>query len=298
MNKPLTVGYEGWFQLTVRDAKTLRVKRELPPFKNLVLDQGLERLGTASAGQGCQVGAGNSAPTNTQTGLDVFIARTTNRVSNQDGAQPSPPYFGWSTFTFRFAAGTAAGTLREIGIDWAAGNNLFSRALIVDVNGNPASITVLSDEVLDVTYQIRMYPDLTTGAYVVDVGGVSTTFTVTPANLTSASYWGTGILSAAGFYHANSFYGTNGSPGPITGEPSGVGAGSASCGAQAYVPGSRKRTITAAYDLNNGNVAGGISAAWAWTNKGSYQFSIVPAIPKTSDRVLTLTFELAWGRLP
>lgn len=137
------------------------ISKETDWFNNLVLDAGLDAMGGAGTANITHVwvGTGNSTPTPTQTGLDNTLAGTsTVQGADQRGVQTSNlPYYYWMRRTFRFGLGVAAGNLSEVGL----GNEssaLFNRALIKDNAGNPTTVTVLSDEFLDVVVEFRVYP--------------------------------------------------------------------------------------------------------------------------------------------
>lgn len=162
MNIQADIQVGALFKLIVHKGDPLKPSKQLPFFHNLVLDAGLDRLSVGSAIGVVCVGSGNSTPVATQTSLDSFIASTTQiNGSDERGNQTStPPFHVWARRTYRFREGVAAGNLSEIGIGWTV-SNLFNRALIKDASGNPVTITVLSDEYLDVIVELRMYPQQT-----------------------------------------------------------------------------------------------------------------------------------------
>src|SRR5690606_8917143 len=88
--------------------------------------------------------------------LGSRIASSNTVPSNTAGTTSAAPYYTWMRKTFRFAAGVATGNLSEVGISWLTTGALFSRALILDSGGLPTTITVLADEVVDVTYEFRI----------------------------------------------------------------------------------------------------------------------------------------------
>lgn len=107
----------------------------------------------------CCVGTGNSTPLASQVALDSFVASTTaTSAIDVAGVQVSTePFYLWARRTWRFSEGAATGNLSEVGLGWT-NTNLWNRALMRDVNGNPTTITVLSDEYLDIVSEIRVYP--------------------------------------------------------------------------------------------------------------------------------------------
>ena len=125
-------------------------------FCNLILDAGLNRLGTGGIIDRISVGSGNSTPTAGQTALDTLVATTTTAVGGGVNSYDSVGNtYAFSRSTYRFATGVATGNLTEVGAGWSGG--LFSRALIKDGGGVPTTVTILSDETLDVIYELRVY---------------------------------------------------------------------------------------------------------------------------------------------
>ena len=286
----------GWFKIeATRPDGTRRVLADW--FPNLILNGGLDRMG-ANAGylDWCQVGSGSTAPVATQTALVNRIAGTNTVQASVNGAQASAPYYGWYRRTYRFAQGVAAGNLSEVGVGWATSGSLFSRALILDGGGSPTTITVLSDEVLDVTYELRRYPgtvDLT-GTVVLD--GVTHNWVSRAAGVTDQDSWsGTGamVLDWASAYSGDS--------GDVTASRPGGTSQALSITALAYGSGSYTRAVTVSAGLNEGNFVGGIRSiligAYSY-GSGRYQIQFDPAIPKDNTKVLSLTIQHTWARRP
>ena len=267
-------------------------------FDNLITNQGQNRIGTASDWlNAVQVGSGTTAPAVTDTGLAFFVAGTTTQQATSAVSQSSPPYYTTRSVTRRFAAGAATGNLSEVGIGWAAtGSTLFSRALILDGSGNPTTITVLSDEVLDVTYQLRLYPPAADVSSNITVTGVGTiAVTARAANVTNQSDWGlTSSGLAASFWSARIW---SGAIGAVTSQPSGSQASVAPTNS-AYSNNSLQRTGSATWGLNDGNFNVQSASIFMGTSTGfgAMQFGFGTAIPKTNANVLTLNFTHAWAR--
>lgn len=286
----------GWFKIeAIRPDGTRRVLADW--FPNLILNGGLDRMGANSDYLiWCQVGSGSTAPVATQTALINRIAGTYTHQKNVIGAQASAPYYGWYRRTYRFAQGVAAGNLSEVGVGWGSTGSLFSRALILDGGGSPTTITVLSDEVLDVTYELRRYPgtvDLT-GTVVLD--GVTHNWVSRAAGVTNSLYWAG--VSAMELDYAQSF---NGGIGPVTATaPSGASA-IISTTPLAYSSGSYARAATVSAGLNDSNLSGGIRSILIRSNPSGtsrYQIQFDPAIPKDNTKVLSLTIQHTWARRP
>ena len=130
---------------------------------NMILDQGFVQLivnpsyYTQIAFASVGVGSSSQAVQPTDTGLIAPIAFTSGGSVathgwNADGG------FGWSRATRTFARGAAAGNVSELTTGYAANNtSAMARALVRDAMGNPTTITVLSDEVLTVTWEWRKW---------------------------------------------------------------------------------------------------------------------------------------------
>ena len=130
---------------------------------NMILDQGFEKLivdtrsTTVIAFASFGVGSSSQAVQPTDTGLIAPIAFTSSGVSvthrwNAEGG------FGWSRAVRSFARGAAAGNISELTTSYTSNNtSAMARALVRDAQGNPTTITVLSDEVLTITWEWRKW---------------------------------------------------------------------------------------------------------------------------------------------
>ena len=273
----------------------------VPPTRNLITNGGLERMGTnADWLSRTYVGSGSAAPNFNDSAMNNFVAVTTSTESSVSGVQSSAPYFTWVRITRRFVAGAAAGNLSEVAMGWA--DALFSRALIVDADGNPTTITVGAEQFLDVTYEFRFYPKTTddTGSFTLTgpVGGTydyifraSRVTSTSSANGWAIDQNGTNMGSTLG--GATVYTGVIGA---IEGFPSGATAGSQSLTGVAYVASSLQRKVVLPFGLDQGNLAGGIKSATFKQGIGSFQVQFDPAIPKTNERTLSLQISHSWGR--
>jgi len=281
-------------------------REPVPPFRNLITNAGLDRMG----GFGdfltwCQVGSGSGAPAPGDTTLQSRVAGTNIRNSTVTGSQGSAPYFTWLRNVMRFAQGVATGVLAEVGIGWASTGSLFSRALILDALGTPTTITVLADESLDVTYELRSYPSVTdvTGTIVAtgNIGG-SYNYILRAANVTnndSQSGWlieATGVsagqLSPTG--DGKNVY--DGSIGPITGRPAGAVQRGKSITVSAYSAGSYKRDFSLVLGLNDANFPTGLRSAMIKIGTGCYQIQVDPVIAKTPNDEVVFNLSHSWAR--
>lgn len=293
--------FEGFYRLEVRKADTNRLVHDTGWFPNLILDAGLNRFGTGEIGTYCQVGTSNTAPAVGQTSLVAQIANSGSYIQTGPFYSGAPDYYGALRRKWRFLAGTATGNLSEVGVGWATTGNLWSRALIVDGGGAPTTITILADEVLDVTYELRTYVDVTDHSDQIMIGPVLHDYILRAANVNSWIATGDYRNIFAGFQASGGSPGQGsvvyaGPLGAITGLPAGASSNTNVVSFAAYSNNSLKRAATYTWGLTDGNIVGGIGAASVYNSIGEYQLSFNPPIAKTSSKVLTLTFEYTWSR--
>ena len=277
------------FQLVVRKKDSGDIVKESSWFPNIVLNQGLERLGYGGVMNYCRVGVGSSAPLATQTQLDQQVASTsTTEGSDSYGVNPSRGY-SYIRRTYRFNSGSAAGNITEVGLGWGASGpeSLFNRAMIRDTSGNITTVTVLSDEVLDVLVELRSYVSLTPKSAVATISSVQYDLVIQPF-----------IESSSGIFNS-SYYcsGAQGYSGSITGVSSRPPGSLDSFGVtnKNYIGASLKKQFEIYWGLNQGNAAP-LKTVVCSTPYCSYQVELNPPIPKTSETVLKLSFEVSWGR--
>lgn len=302
------IGVAGRFKLVAHKLDgTSRVLADW--FPNLITDQGLNRMGVGGPWyQYSHVGTGTATPATSDTALQTFLASTSTVPTIVTGTAASSPYYGYERRTYRFGIGVAAGNLTEVGVAYqGTTGGIFSRALIVDGGGSPTTITVLSDEVLDVIYEIRCYAPLTDATFSRTISGTSYSFTRRAMLVTTAINWRPRVaLTVAGWdindsSTANFWRVYDGTLGVITSNPSGASDGIAGLGAGGIVNGSYStgtfyQNITAKWDLDNGNLAGGVSAIGSFTNIGSFQYSVTPDMIKDNTKILTLNTRVSWAR--
>lgn len=298
------------FKLIVRK-KNEDICKETPWFNNLVLDSGLNAMGNPATNNLIShicVGSGNSAPNISQTVLDNPVART-NIVNGNDqvGANTSVmPYFYYCRRNFRFNVGAAAGNLSEIGLGDYLGS-LFNRTLIKDSGGNPTTITVLSDEILDVLVELRVYPALNfSGSFNLlnKLGEVVSTHTYTGNAIiyVPAITWELMPVRVDFTLMSARVIQNSVSPSNVS-YPNDSGA--IQKGMSQTRPNQRKLSISFLLGLNDGN---------SWNHKGfiapignllsksdssgliGYKWDIDPPIPKNANKTLRYSFELDWDR--
>lgn len=311
----IQLGYEGW--KTVEVIKDGEVVNKIGPYRNMILDSGLDLLGGYSSdfADYMVAGTGNSEPSPSQTQLDSKLGGSARSTGGSISRNDVESYVAF-TRTYTGAVGAFVGNFSEIGIGPnASGTNLFSRSLLRDVEGNPTSITVLADEQLRVTYELRMYQP-TGDTFVGELGGYEVT--IRPMLVEDISdggswqYWTWGMLMGVG---SNSLpigsplqSGTNanagslrlysGEIGPITGGPSGTmqTPNARTMVSRSYTPGSFEMEVTFNIPIGSGNFAGGLGAIALSMGGTLFQFGFSPKLNKTSENRLIFTVVYSWGR--
>jgi hypothetical protein len=273
---------------------------EVPWFNNLILNQGLDLMATNNNYlTWCHVGTGTTAEVVGNTALQTFLAATQATQSGSATAQGSAPYYGSRTTVKRFDEGDAEGNVSEVGFGiQSTTGNLFTRALVKDGGGSPTIISVQSDEWLDVSYELRLYPDhLTVSETTVDGYALD----ILASQVTNVTYWGGPIGEDVGFSSLVAQRGwchpSTAVLGAVTGIPTGSGLDFFDTGSVGgYSGGSYNRNITYNVGLSDGNVSGGIGAMQFFSTLGAYQILFDPVIAKDSSKVLDIVLNYAWTR--
>lgn len=324
--------------------------RELAPWQdNLITDTGLASMGgwqyrdapsdpgsnyvSSGTTEYCWVGSGSTPPAFTDTAPANYVANTNTQIdttavrSNPGDAK----HFTGARRIFQFAAGAAQGNLAEIGL--SNGRHIgptptyklwiFSRALIKNANGDPITVTVLPDEILQVTYEHRMYLDTTEPKTVTLLDGTTEhVFTMYPYGFgrsntfrwINGSYQGYNTMFSGNSYGPSIVMQTNDStplnqriPAPdeqVSNDASFMGGVSLSSTGKTYSApvapwGSNSRKYSLILGVNTSPQAlrniGGFSNAG---NDAGFQWLgyINPVIHKAFDETLTFEFTVTWGR--
>lgn len=310
----MRVEFAGFYELNVKKLKDDSVVRTTK-FKNKITDIGLECVGTGWPSVYAYVGTGTTPSRTTDIAMGNWRATASSVAGRTLTRQTTTPYWNQASAVFRFNPGKATGNLTEVGTGWSnvtsagASNYLWSRELIKDDAGNPITLTILDDEYLEVTYSLRWYPVITdvTGSF--ELSSVPYTYTARPFDINSwcLSYvttWGEvggpsltklvgGSPSFSSLPSLTGLTGFTGSTSIVTGRTT----------ANAYVPGSLRRTTTVSITPSEANFTGGITGIEV-SNRTSnsffafYRWQVIlnPPIPKTADNGLTLNLQISWGR--
>jgi hypothetical protein len=293
----------GRYRLCVyRDDGSL--KEDTGWFDNLILDQGLDQIGQVS-NSGVSfgepilwatgsVGTGSTAPATTDTQLEAWVATAGNYagyVTSYVPAAGSDPAYWKCLHTYRFGAGAAAGNLTEVGVGITNydGTGLFSRALIVDGGGSPTTLVVTSTEILDLTYEFRVYPDTTEEIQTLIINGTTYTFTWNMYQPTTAPQIYHAYINGSGTFSSCDV--------AITQTSSGGG------GDRHYTPtspgysiGSYNRSYSVTSPTNPlywGPTIGGMIIQTLHTKRLA---AISPALPVTSVQKIAVSFNVSWTR--
>jgi hypothetical protein len=278
-------------------------------FKNVILNQGLDRLGTDDAvllGY-ARVGTGTTAPVITNTTLEAQVAASESGPSDTTVVNSGAPnYTTLTTYEYTFTQGAVTGNISEVGVGWATtGATLFSRALIVDGSGTPTTITLTSIDQLIIYYRLNASQPITDTTTAVTISSVSYPYTIRTAYAASfcsgfSTFWYGYLFTKLSNVL---LYGDDAALGAITGSLSGtLIANSGNPGFTftypAYTPGSYYRDSTFSIPVNIGNAVGGIGGIQlTWNGSLLNQIVLPTPILKTNTQVLTITCRFTWARL-
>lgn len=295
MNVQINNSVGARFKLVARKASTEEITRETEWFKNIVLDTGLNQMSVGTWIERVRVGSGNSTPVASQTQLDNTIA-STNTIQDPGSVTKqttTSPYYVAAKRTYRFAEGVAAGNISEVGCGWGTGLALWNRALVKDLNGNPTTITVLSDEFLDVIVEVRYYPTQSfSGSFNLlnKTGQIvsSHTYTGLPQFDESTNISFSKVTGASTVLYSGSMNNVTTTPTSTLG----------SVNSTSTYPSPKTLTCTTSIPLitANGSIKTILQFFSTIASGSGYKFEIAPPIVKTNQMVLSFTFSISWNR--
>lgn len=274
---------------------------------NLILNSGLDLMATSSFLAACQVGTGSTTPVVSDTALQARSAGSTTIQSESYGtSNGASPYYGWRRKTYRFVAGTLNNVnVSELGIGPATTGPVMCRALVLDGGGSPTTITVLVDEVLDVTYEFRLYVPTAnnSGTFTLATEGTTHDWVCSPCDVDAAqnTSWDYSLgsnnfdIASEGAY-AGAVVAESNTPLAVTAGYAGTLLGTSVNSTAAYVGGTYYRQFTLNLDLDQGNFATGLGRVIYTTRAGCYQWTFTPKIAKLATKKLTLVLRVSWAR--
>lgn len=284
-------------------------------FDNLVLDTGLQRIGTSSDWMNwLHLGSGITAPAPLQNSLvnatykgnSLAPSRHTHHGINIE--DPLNPYC-WITRVFRVSPRGENRTYSELGVGWND-NNLFSRTLIKDPSGGQNTITILGDEYLDVTYEARMYMPVDTAVYTVtptgdDLEPREITVHASALNTNSWTFgWGLGqssgqnsspssLCSNYSSSSHNRFF--NGGRGGLYQSPEGSTVGSNFNASSTVRSSDTSMIFNFTRDLPD-NI-GTLRTMQVSQQAFCYQMEFNPPFVKTNEDRFNISYSISWGRV-
>lgn len=299
------LGVVSRYKLEVRKKTNDELVNVTPWCENLIPQRGIDvclRGGThGNPRLRCLVGTGNAAPQMTDTALQAQFASSESVQSVAVAYQTSEaPYWLKQTSRFRFDAGVFNNTnIAEVGTcEYYGSAWLYSRALVVDANGNPAAVTILSDEYLDVVWEQYVIVGEYAGTFNQLIDGVATEFTysIRPIGMLGAN-WSSASTSTPNapiitpsvgetiFYSGG--YANAALSGPATSDMGGTQNGRFlnTSGSPAYVDGTSVRRIRFNMGLNQGNAGAGITGFKINLSGVQFQCLISPAVLKVNTKV-------------
>lgn len=314
---PVKMGPRVKGRFKLRAMKGDIIMRETPWCPNIVVNGYFDRLfdGTISYVKGFLAGAGTSTPAVTDTALQSYLGGGNSMQESwhviNSTVSPRSVTLG---YRIRGAEGAVVGNVSEVGLYSGSGivaespasnRPLINRARVTDELGNPTSITVLSDEFLEVVWEFVFYAiDGATGTLTINIDGTPTNFDyeIRPIAMNYLSYWNVSTGTNSNYrligpspWLVASTEGSN-AISKVTADASFIAPSASSLPpghvtannftgrtAAAYVPGSLNRTFALRLPLNNGNMnvrsiillSGAASSIYGGTNIGTMTHQVL-----------------------
>ena len=296
------VQFSGRYRLQVFHGDTDILLKDTGWFDNLITDNGLDLLGTGFP-VNCYVGSDTAAPGESDTSILNVLASSSSSAATYGVNYTVDPYYGWTQITFTFSIGAVQGTIGQVAVGGSA-TTLFSKAQLKTTGGTTTTLTLGGVDRLSLTYELRqcIYTSDVTG--VIDINGVSYSYTGRPANISSSGAWGCRAGQAVGSQAGSSYcymhLGAT-SLGAVTGIPDGTSKSTVPAATSSYVSGSHRRDFAIGLATSEGNLTNinafviGVSSA-ASTNGGTWQFLLSSGVDKTQYQNFRLEFAYTWGR--
>jgi hypothetical protein len=292
---------DGRFQLELVDVASGEIKQALS-FNNIVTDGGLNFFGQNSisnAYEYLQVGTGNTTPTEADVSLAQPIGTRTNRTGSVpvDTNSLIPEYYS-RKISRVFNADEANGEIRELGF-WnaATGGTLINRALVLDIEGQPTSITKTPSDQLKVVFEYRIYSsEEVSGSMVISSTPVD--YVIRPQG-TALPNWNKmvtafGAWNPAAYLHTGSMLFPRTAvnyPSPRIRETTGT--------VSAYINNSFYRDINFTWDTSVALSDFGLITFDPWytaADRFTYQMSLSQLFTKTLTNRFKANFRISWGR--
>lgn len=274
------------------------------PFHNIVLDSGLDAMYNTSIynlTQRLHVGVSGVAVSGTNTSLFDEITYLDNTSYSYSGDDLSGLPYARLTKTWNFSVGSVTGDLKELGLS-STSNVFFNRQLFLDSYGDPITITVLEDEGLRVSADIRMYGDMSitdseNGSFLFNGDTVNFVRKISGTAFTQTHYYYTMLHYDSCFTRTHC-----GLSSATTGYPSGTRASSFTA-LSGYVSGSYEHGYKAVWNANvfTGNINIISVGYYGLGSSSTYIYPITcfylsAPINITSVEEVTINYKRKWGR--
>ena len=287
----------GEYELYKRKAGTNEVL-EILKFSNLITDNGLQQMGNSPyLIEYCQLGSGNTDPSVTDTAL-ANKHSAVYYTSFSMSCLTTPPCTHTSTIKYTFNPGVVTQPISEIGISPATSGNLFSRTLLKDSNDNPTTLTLQSDEYLDVYYYVKTDPILTDIPFSLDIEGVNYTGIIRSLRVTDNNFWKSvsGSFRSGALIYSLTFPGTM--PTTLSNSSTPTGTGVFSSSTTVSYPANSKII----YRTHTWTPAAGAMSVKSVIFSGDYNSPAIGVefatpIAKSASQTLTLTVSFSWDRV-
>lgn len=312
------IGLQGLYRIEIVNMEDGRERWATDWFSNNITDAGLDQCTTTdNRYNSCHIGTGNTAPSNSDTGLVAYTAGTNARTTIAHTSTVADGY-AEHYMRYNFATGAVVGNMAEVGLAALTtnGSTLFSRELIRDSGGSPTTITVASSEALRVHHKLRHYwpQDDATGSVGGTLNGSPATrnYTRRASEVDSTSLWAPRSDSSGAssneplFGNLPSLFASaavvayTGAIGAIDERPAGTSGDATGGSTESYSPGSHTRIYYAEWNTGAANQAN--KSFWCGCGggflapAGFFQVEFDTAITKTSSDVMTIGVQVSWGR--
>lgn len=290
------------------------VVRELPEFRNLITNSGLDSMVQGpgnqfgnSSFQYCKVGTGAGVPANADTAISGGIARVIVNSGSSTAQTSAAPYYIELTKVFLFALGQINATLTCIGLG-ANNDNTEVKcwSQIKDSGGTVTTLTVLSAEQLQVTYKMRLYAPPYPIAGTINITNAGTynynIYYYNFGNLWTSSGNTSPFGNSSSNYSAMNW--TTFTPGAnvfnavaFTGDTSSLAS---SCTLSTYTAGTYYRDVNLSWSTTAGNLGGikGIRYVCGGCADPYFVIDFGGTIPKDNTKILNLTLRFSVARYP
>lgn len=289
--------------------------------KNMFLDTGLDFFGGDHGDDifaNCVVGSGNDAPEASQTKLISFVGLHSSIEAESSGSEPylsgDEEFKVWRSSTYRFES-ISGESVSEVGLasDFVSEEDYYlcTRALIKSADGEPITITLKQDEVLEITYRIWQVYDLADKDFAIkitdDIGGEK--LYNAKCRLAGIGDDGAGYEAKVGMVFAEDigsgsasyadFFSYAGDIGEVSSMPNTDMGEASSVTLSDYVEGTFTRDMSIFFGLDDARLP--VRSILAPTTMGNYQIQYGSQegdepIPKSKNDTLTVPIRFTWSR--